>query len=300
MRGVERSRKVEAEHPPKSERTAAKRARKAEKQRRADFLEQARELMPYVSVAAGDDVFFVPTSDLRIGANLFVRARSKDMGVLGRALELLAELRHRLPPEPAFVEVGANLGTATTTALRRHGFATAVAIEPSPANFRALKLGLVANELEDRVSALQAAVSDREGEGVFDVSHESGGAHHLLPHDTGGSDQTVAVRVVTLDGLVSSGVIDPDRIGLVWLDTSGHEAHALAGGTRLTAAGIPIVTAIKGGYPEEEEALVEVVSPRYTHVVDLRGVHSPRPIGEFRRLIARRGESTDVLLIRRD
>jgi FkbM family methyltransferase len=276
-----------------------KRERKAEKRRRAEFLGQARDLMPYVSVAAGDDVFFVPTSDFRIGANLFIRRRSKDMNVLARALDVLAELDHRLPPDPVLVEVGANLGTATTTALRRHGFSSAVALEPSPGNIKALRLGLVANELESRVQAIHAAVSDREGERFFDVSHTSCGAHRLLPEGVEFGEGTVTVKVVTLDGLVSGGVIDPGRVGLVWIDTSGHEAAALAGGTSLLQAGIPIVVAVKHGLPDTEAALVDLLPPYFTDVADLRRPDPPRPIGEFRTLIEGLGESTDVLLVRR-
>jgi len=292
MIGLERSQAEEA-------RRLAKGRLKAEHAKRAAFLEQARELMPYVSVAVGNDVFFVPTSDFRIGATLFIRCRSKDMEVLERALGHLAELGHRLPAEPVFLDVGANLGTAATTALRHHGFSSAVALEPSPGNFKALKLGLVANELETRVQALQVAASDREGERVFDVSQPTSGAHRLLPEGAERPDQTVVVEVVTIDGLVSRGVIDPGRVGLVWVDTAGHEAHALAGGARLLEAGIPIVTAIKHDWPETEDALVELLTPYYTEVVDLRGSPSLRPIGEFRRLIDGLDRSTDVLLVRR-
>ena len=255
--------------------------------------------MPYVSVAVGNDVFFVPTSDFRIGTRLFVRAGSKDMEVLERALGHLAEVGPGLPAEPVFLDVGANLGSAATTALRHHGFSSAVALEPSPGNFKALRLGLVANGLEARVRALQVAASDREGERVFDVSQPNSGDHRLLPEGAERPDQTAVVEVVTIDGLVSRGVIDSGRVGLVWVDTAGHEAQALAGGACLLEAGIPIVTAIKHDWPETEDALVELLTPYYSEVVDLRGSASLRPIGEFRRLIDGLERSTDVLLVRR-
>jgi FkbM family methyltransferase len=277
----------------------SKAERKAEKQARAAFLERARDLMPYVSVEVEQgDVFFVPTSDRRIGANLFIRAKSKDMAVLARALELLAGVGHRLPAEPVFVDVGANLGTATTTALRHHGFASAVALEPAPETFLALRLNLVANGLEERVRALQAAASDHEDEQPFDVSHWTTGAHRLVAAGAEQPERSVVVEVVTLDGLVARGEIDPARVGLVWVDTSGHEPEALAGGRRLLEAGIPVVAAVKHGSPETEDALVELLTPYYSHVGDLRGTHPLEPIEEFRRLVDALGGSTDVLLVR--
>ncbi len=272
-----------------------KKALETERLRRAKFLKQARKRMPYVSVTANDDVFFIPTDDYRIGANLFTRSRSKDMIVLPRAMRLLAKLDHWLPEDPVFVDVGANIGTATITALQHHGFASAVALEPSPGNFKALRLGLIANELEDRVQALGVAASDREGERIFVLSKTSSGTHRFLSEGDERPEQSVAVQVVTLDGLVSQGLIDAKRVGLVWVDTSGHEAQALAGGVGLLEAGIPIVTAIKRSWTECE-ALHELLSPYYSHVVDLRKPQVVQPIREFRKLIDGFARSTDVLL----
>ncbi len=253
--------------------------------------------MPYVSVTSNGDVFFVPTNDYRIGANLFTRSRSKDMIVLPRALRLLDKFDHWLPSDPVFVDVGANIGTATITALRHHEFSSAVALEPSPVNLKVLKLALVANDLDDRVQALPLAASDREGERTFVISRKSSGTHHFLPEgDEVPEEESVVVQVVTLDSLVSRGIIDPERVGLVWVDTAGHEAQALAGGMRLLEARIPIVTAIKRTITERV-ALHELLSPYYSHVVDLRTPQAPRPIQEFRKLIEEVECSTDVLLV---
>jgi FkbM family methyltransferase len=273
--------------------------RPSAKERRAAFLEEARTFTPYVSAQCGDEVFFVPTRDDRIGARLFVKRRSKDMTVLATALGHLDRLGHERPADPVFLDVGANLGTATVTALRHHGFASAVSLEPSPGNFTALRLGLVANDLDDRVTAMQVAVSDSEGERAFDVSQASTGAHRLAADGGDGGADVVPVRAVTLDGLVAEGVIDPARVGLVWVDTAGHEANALAGGTSLLSAGIPIVVAIKHGWPETENALIELVTPYYTDVVDLRHRDELEPIAAFRALVDRLKQSTDVLLVRR-
>jgi len=250
-------------------------------------------------VLVGDDVFFVPTSDLRIGARLFVRARSKDMDVLAQALGHLAALGHRMPSDPGFVDVGANLGTTTITALRHHHFSSAVALEPSPETFKALRVNLVANELESRAHALQVAASDQDGERPFEVSDHNIGAHRLRAEDVRSADQMVVVKTVTLDGLVARGTIHLDRVGLLWIDAAGHEGHVLAGASRLLEAGIPIVTAVKRRRSMTTDELLELLAPHYTDVVQLRELDARHPMSEFRDLVDRVEHSTDVLLVRR-
>jgi FkbM family methyltransferase len=272
---------------------------RAEHAKRTKFLAEARELTPYVSVVVGGGVFFVPTSDLRIGARLFVRARSKDMDVLAQALGHLAALGHRMPSDPGFVDVGANLGTTTITALRHHGFSSAIAFEPSPETFRALRVNLVANDLESRVHAMQVAVSDQEGQCAFDVSDPNSGAHRLLGEGVRSGDQMVMVSTVTLDGLVARGTIDLDCVGLLRIDAAGHESRVLAAASRLLEAGVPIVTAVKRRWAETAAALAELLTPQYTDVVQLRELDARRPASELRDLVDRVEHSTDVLLVRR-
>lgn len=266
---------------------------------RTAFLTEARKFTRHVSVVVDGAVFFVPTSDRRIGAGLFVKTTTKDMVVLARALGLIAELGGNMPTDPQLVDVGANLGTTTVRALRCHGFSSAIALEPSPETFRALQANMVVNSLDDRVQALQVAVSDEEAEGMFDVSDPNSGAHRLRRTAPENGQRTVTVEVVTLDGLVERGVIDLDRVGLLWVDAAGHESRVLAGASRVLAAGVPVVTALKGRWPRLARAVADTVIPHYTDVVDLRGDHRPRPAAELAGLVAAAGHSTDVLLVRR-
>ena len=52
---------------------------------------------------------------------------------------------------------------------------------------------------------------------------------------------TVTVPVRSVDSLVAEGLIEPARLGLVWIDVQGHEAHVLAGAQRLLEQGVPTV-----------------------------------------------------------
>ena len=267
--------------------------------RRERFFEEARALTPYIAVSLGEQLFFIRTDDGGVGKGIFLKGWRKDMAVLDGALASIAEYGLSLPDEPVFVDVGANIGTTTVTALRRHRFASGVAIEPVPENFRVLRINLAANEIEDRVQALAAAVSDREGEVLFDVSRSNSGGHRVAAED---AQETVTVPAVTLDGLVARGAIDPERVGLLWMDAVGHEGSVIGGASKLIEQGVPIVIGVRRDLrlaPETRDAVIESVAASYTDVVELRDFLARHPIGEFGDLVDSFRHTTDLLLIRR-
>ncbi len=280
---------------------AARAERKADRARREAFFSEAAALTPYLaSRSAQGEVFFVRSGDTGVGRRVFVDGWRKDMDVLARAMELLADFGIARPAAPVLLEIGANIGTTTVTALRRHGFASAVALEPSPDNFLLLRLNLVANDVDGRVRAIQAAASDREGELTFDVSHRNSGTHRVPRPGVGPlGDAVISVPAVTVDSLLAEGVVDLDHVGLVWLDAAGHEGHVLSGATTLLEHGVPIVTAIKHGWPETVATVVRHLERHYTDVAELRYLRTRHAVGGLTSVLAPLGRSTDVLAVRR-
>jgi FkbM family methyltransferase len=274
------------------------------KELRADreaFFDSAREWTPYLSVSTGaGDLFFVRTNDAGVSRRVFSRFGHKDDKILRRAVGFLDDLSVQRPADPVFLEIGANIGTATVSALRRRGFAAAVALEPSPQNHLLLRLNLVANGLEGRVRTIEAAASDQPGELTFDVSHHNSGTHRVPRPGRGPlGDDVITVQAVTLDGLVDQGVVDPARVGLIWVDAAGHEAHVLRGGTSVVQAGIPMVLAIKHGWPETVAGVVRVLSEHYTDFAELRHLHTVHPVTELERVLGSLSTSTDIVVMRR-
>ena len=121
------------------------------------------------------------------------------------------------------------------------------------------------------------------------------------------------IELVTLDGFVEDGVIDPDRAGMLWLDVEGHEGHVLAGARALTERGVPIVFEFHPAALEvrgDRHAVHEVAETCYTHFIDLRrsdperrGRHL-RPVKEMTELAERwldpelEGRWSDLLILR--
>lgn len=269
-------------------------------------------MTPYVAAQVDDEVLFVATRDQGVGRQVFVGRWRKDLTVLRRAVDWMAENGIRLPEAPMLVDVGANIGTTTVMALRRHGFGSAVTIEPSPENSRVLRLNVTANELEGRVQHLEVAAGEREGQISLDVSKANFGGHHVA---AGATADAVSVEAVTLDGLVARGIVAPERTGLVWIDAQGHEPAVLAGASSLIDAGVPMVVAVRQvkGDPEAARPWVAPSELRarvlaslragYTEAVELRK-HSHlgrkvHPIDDLDVLVDSFRHCQDLLLVRR-
>jgi FkbM family methyltransferase len=240
-----------------------------ERRKREAFFDEARAYTTHVAVNDDDLLFFVETKPSRIGRDIFVRGFRNDKAILAKAVRRLHRRGPGLPDEAVFVDVGANIGSSTIHALRRHGFARAVALEPSPENFQTLAVNIAANRLADRVDALQAAASDSEGRATLDLTWDTG-MHRLAAAEVA---DTAEVETVTLDGLVERGVIDPARVGLVWIDAQGNEPAVLGGATKLLEAGTPLVVSIKPARDREtwlDTGLADRIGAYYANLLELR------------------------------
>ena len=84
---------------------------------------------------------------------------------------------------------------------------------------------------------------------------------------------TTEVELTTLDQLVADGVIDPGRIGMLWVDVENHEGHVLGGARTLVEVGVPTVFEFHpAGLAERGDTgrIQQVADACYTHFVDVR------------------------------
>jgi FkbM family methyltransferase len=221
----------------------------------------------YLSVSTGTETFLLPASDRGLCRGLFVRRSRSDITHLGRAVRLLSEEGVALDGS-VFLEVGANIGTTTISALRRHSFGSAVSIEAVATTARILRMNVALNDLEHRVQVVTAVVGSREHTAALRLKQNVGASEVVGP---GGRNANPA-PVVPLNGLVESGMIDIDRLGLVWVDTAGHEAEVLAGASKLVAAQVPLVIRFRRRSLNEliEGASMEALAASYATATDLK------------------------------
>jgi FkbM family methyltransferase len=262
---------------------------------RGSFFATTAPYSPYLGVVTSEGRYVMPTND-QLGRGLFSKRARPEFRVLARSVAIVeALIGADAVADRQFIDVGANIGTTTIPALLVHQFGSAVACEPEAENFRVLRANIALNELEERTRSLQVAVSNRTGHASL-VVVEGGSQKGWIALDPAQirefeksrtkaathrdealgepSPMTVSdVKLVTLDGLAEDGIVDVDRVGMLWVDAEGHEAHILEGASALTERGIPIVFEFYPAGMEEQggrQKLSDVAEDRYTHFVEVR------------------------------
>jgi FkbM family methyltransferase len=123
-----------------------------------------------------------------------------------------------LPARPTILDIGANVGSFSAFAAARYSDARIVAFEPDPRNFMMLEHN--SNLNPGRFEIVNAAVSDRSGEGIFiggdSDRHTTGG--HLVTQASGAHQK---VEVISLTDAFSRFAIG--RCDLLKLDCEGAE-----------------------------------------------------------------------------
>ncbi len=194
-------------------------ARASSREEREAFLELASRFTPFVAADCDDATFIVSTSGEKVGRSLFSARRRGEMSTLDRAVQVIRRLLGEgTLAGTTFLDVGANIGTSTVTALRSHAFSSAVACEPHPDNFRLLRFNAIINDLDDVVEALPVAVSNKPGTARLAVSRVNSGAHHVVTSPGPMPGRTIEVEQVTLDGLAERNIVVPAQTGFLRRD----------------------------------------------------------------------------------
>lgn len=125
--------------------------------------------------------------------------------------------------DSTLVFVGAHLGALLIPIALRSAARKVIAFEPSPGNYRLLKINLAINDL-NAVTVYNAAAGDREGQIGFTLNSINSGNSRVS------SSGDVMVPVMTLDSALSADATDID---LLVMDVEGFEVHAIRGGAQV-------------------------------------------------------------------
>jgi len=123
------------------------------------------------------------------------------------------------------VDVGANIGYFSILAAAVVGEAGAVfAFEPDPGNFALLQANAVLNKQQQRITAVQAALSTQAGAGELFLSEDNLGDHQIYA----AGEQRKSVPIGLLNGSEYLGE-RVQRLDLLKVDTQGSEYQVMAG-----------------------------------------------------------------------
>ena len=170
-------------------------------------------------------------------------------GPVGHSFHLQA-FRDAIPPGGTVVDCGAHIGLHALVAARAVGAEGAViALEPAPANVRALRANVEANGFANRVEVVEAAATDAPGRVRLHLNPWLDRSGLAEPRD--GAGPSIEVRGVALGDVMGDRGIDVAK-----LDVEGAEALALAGFER-TLSSSPGAVLFVECHPEAMSALGE-------------------------------------------
>jgi len=212
------------------------------------FFLAAEQFTPAIRTKTGSYHYYVSTADRTVGREVYLSG-GFDTDCIHHIFRLLCELGIADFSGKLFVDIGANIGTTSVPVIIERGFLGGIAIEPEPSNFALLQANAITNGLQDRLKCLRFALSDSIGHGEMELCPVNLGDHRLRPRNHSATDgiyheasrDVVSVKTTTFDELVRNGTVDPASVGLVWIDTQGHEANVLQGAQTLLRSRLPVV-----------------------------------------------------------
>jgi FkbM family methyltransferase len=236
---------------------------------------------PLAAVERDGICYLVRTEDRGVSRVTYMTG-DYDLDVMQDALARLAQVAGSdVLAGRVFVDVGANVGTTSIPAVRRFAASRAVAFEPAEENFRILSANLALNGLVDRIEARRVGISDAPGIAELELAPRNSGDHRIRTAASSGEFDayhenrrpTAEVELMRLDDALDEVGVEAGEVGLLWVDTQGHEGHVLAGAPRLLAARVPVVCEYwpyglrrAGGL----EAFHSIVGQSFAQVIDAR------------------------------
>jgi FkbM family methyltransferase len=266
---------------------------------RERFFFKAKRHTPVIAVDAGGARYFVSTSDEAVGLGIFAHG-SHEREQLDAVSAVLADWSGAADPLRGrrFLDVGANIGTSVVEAMASLGCSGGWALEPHPGNFKLLRHNLLENGFDEKIEALEMAISDSDGTAVLEVAKVNMGDHRVRVGETSGGRmaegdrETIEVPTRSLDSLVAAGTISLADVALAWIDTQGHEAQVMAGATCLAESRVPVY-AEYWPYALERagglDRLNDIIQGAWGQVVDIgfgREDAERRPAGEIAAIAA--------------
>ncbi|MBB5574463.1 FkbM family methyltransferase [Rhizobium paranaense] len=213
-----------------------------------------------MTVDCGDHVLSFSPADY-IGRKVF-RKGHFERDHVDRLLTVLRE-RGLLRKGTVLLELGGNIGTQTCYFALSGAYRHIVTVEPDPRNFRLLSINIADNGMRDKVTAINCAAGDREGQLDFYLNHKNHGKSSAFRQSENDEKISVPVRPVA-DILVDAGVKTAD-IGLIWMDIEGYEPVAVRSMQALTARKVPLYMEFTPAFYGKDQAV--------TFIADLAGYY---------------------------
>jgi FkbM family methyltransferase len=197
----------------------------------------------------------------------------------------------------ALLDIGANFGIFTLAALRFGGpSARVVAVDPSATANRLLAANLDLASARDRVTIVEAAVGDRDGDLAM-LTTGPAGDHYLVAGGAGRPD-AVSIPQLTIPSLVARTGVEPTHVKI---DVEGFETEVLRGGAAFLSERRPIIFlelhgALLRARGQTAEAVLDLLASMGYERLEHRGRAAERDAlckSEIARIVCSHGRQED-------
>ena len=257
----------------------------------------------FIAVTCRDEHFVVSANDSTIARQVYVKRDPFDFDKFEATLKLLPESHTR----DTLLDIGANIGTISVTAIKRNHFRSAIAVEPDPLNYTLLTTNVHLNQVSEHFVCHNAAVaSSSESSVSFGLSEINHGDHRIVWNST---DKNEEIReLIEVDVITMNDITDNLKAttAFVWMDIQGHEGHALSTASTLKNTGIPMCLEFwpfglknSGGYQLLKDALTD---GKWNVLIDLdspseRLALNSEALDHIFEKVGLEGMNTDILVL---
>lgn len=182
----------------------------------AIFRQPFRVLHHYVHRTLPSDL------ELRTRSGLRIHLPGDEDDVITVFLNFVRRDYGPVPPGSVVVDVGGHLGSFTLFAIWQ-GAARVYCLEPDPKLYEAIRTNLQANRLENKVTALNLAMTGQDG-GLLRFRREGNASGHVIANmPKAGEVEGEVIEVKSVSLAVFMEAQGLDRIDLLKLDCEGSE-----------------------------------------------------------------------------
>ncbi|TCD10977.1 FkbM family methyltransferase [Oricola cellulosilytica] len=190
-----------------------------------------------VTVDCGDHKMTVSPHEM-IGRHVFA-TNAFERGQLTSLLDILNRRNLISPKGNILLEIGANIGTHTVYFGLSEQFERIISVEPDPRNLELLRRNVSDNGLSDIVKVVPCAAGTEKG--VLNLNRIDGnhGNSSLLNETL--ADDSIAVQVEPVSGILKSAGISEADLSLVWIDAEGYEPQICRSMINLMRRQVPMM-----------------------------------------------------------
>lgn len=223
----------------------------------------------YATVSAEGCSYLHVASDRLIMGTMFYSGKNW-AGDEMRKFDRLARQYYTFSEEQRiFCDIGANIGTTGIYFKKKiDPSINILAFEPSPVNYRMLRINMILNEIADEEYRLEnCGVSDHTGEMSFLFDGFNTGGSRIVS----GEETKDKVAVISFDEYAEREKLEISRIKYVWVDVEGFEFYFVKGAAHtLSHIDVPMIMEFSperyrenGGYRE----FIDLLKKIYKHYI---------------------------------